>query len=96
MFSYSDNGWAEVDKIIDIIKSYKHDKEFKSCYAYKFLNEMCNASELSYLRFYLIESADTVIVEPLELTDKRDDKGLFVPVDNEFKLSFFFAAAVDE
>lgn len=72
------------------------NKDFKSCYAYMFLNEMANAHENKYLRFYFIEPTDTVIVEPLDLTDKKDTNGLYLPNVTNPKLSFFFAAAVDE
>lgn len=72
------------------------NKDFKSCYAYMFLNEMANAHENAYLRFYFIEPTDTVIVEPVDLTDKKDSTGLFLPNVTNPKLSFFFAAAVDE
>ena len=75
------------------------DKDvFKSEYASKFLHELAHASNNTHVRFYCIDERSTIVVQPCDITDKTDDRGvpMIAEDDNKTSLSFFFASVGEE
>lgn len=90
------------------IKYYKAKEDsFKSEYSWMFLNDLANATDHEYVRFYAIDPSGVMLAEPMDLI-KPNDKGEFesdariavpcpAPINDKdsASLTFFFAAAIN-
>jgi len=81
---------------------------FKSEYSWAFLNDIANATDHEYIRFYAIDPAGVMLAESMDLI-KPNDKGEFesdarisvpcpAPINDKdsASLTFFFAAAIND
>lgn len=70
--------------------------EYKSHYSFKFLDIVSKACTRSHVRFYAIDPAGTIIVEPVDIGEAKDERGVPVSVENSNRDMFFFFGAVKE
>ncbi len=72
------------------------EDEYKSHYSFKFLDIVSKAGNKSHVRFYAIDPFGTIIVEPVDIGEAKDERGIPVKVDNSNRDMFFFFGAVKE
>lgn len=73
------------------------EQEYASCYAHDYLTHLAQCSDMPLVRFYCIDPQRTMIAEPADPTDnKKNDMGVPLNKEQNPRLSFFFAAALEE
>jgi len=68
---------------------------FRDEYAWMFINEISDAYDAKFARFYAIAPGQPIVVRMVDTTEAKDDKGLPAVKDSpdQSELLFFFAAA---